>query len=1368
MPREKKKAISPDLFNPEYKPPPKADIAREAVTSLKGYAFQIALSALAWIRLRGDERLYLEVAEDYAVVAADALKAVQVKASSASAVTLISTDVIEAVTNFVDLVSRNPDTQVSLHLLTTAAIGLERNTANRPAGEAGLLYWRKAAARNSIEPLRSVLLSEAYPDVVHTFVEARDDNALRVDLLKRIHWNCSGPDFDDVLAEIEGALVRLGREHFDVPAEEAKRLVNIILFEALRCATRPDRAKRFLTLANLYSVIDESTRLTLRRSDVNKLTGFGAIAAAAFGSQAAPIVLTPAPSWIFENRDMPTQPLVVVRPQIVSSAQAVIADQATIILVGATGLGKTLLAQSIAQASGGKFSIVDFRDVDRSVARQRLDTLLSLFDTLNSEFLIFDDLNCMDDPAVSISLLRVLRSVRNRDRTIIITCYRKPGPSTIAKLGFSDNTVLDVPYFSEEEVGKLVTLASGSADDWTKIAMAAGGNGHPQLTNALIRGLALRGWPTAERSKIVLAGFLSVDVEQSKDVARRRLIEELPEDARALLFRASLILSSFKRPLAIALGAVEPEIRRPGEAVDTLAGPWLEIVGQNTYRVSPLAVRSGNDVLSAQEQKSVHATVAGYLLQGGKIKVTDVDSIFLHSLLGDADGVLGALASTTATASREVLEAIGEYTVTFPNLRTDALPYPRNPALSAMLRIAQFKVLTAKSNFKKMAECAVALMREIDALLPFQRSMMELVAFGTVLFVPGIAVHLPNWLELIVRFARGMEADSEVAKMIGSAVPPPELGERTLPGVLVSIGLAGASSVEELEELMHRLSSVSVEDRNLLLQDYSEHNENFDVAANGAWLAESKSGKLDGRVAASRYHRMATLMESLGRPGLAAYCYKCEAIMLDEYGGTAAEAFAVLDTAESQLGARDPLTRERLKILWRLKEDGKVIELTTRVATDICINEPIERMFLLRESAISAFRAQNWSKAIEWFELASEAATATGSFDVLALGLQIDASISKYCAGDIAGALQGLAKVLADLRRYGSETSLRAVYTRNIVRHAILWVKIQIEPVSGLIKEFDSWFPGAGSNPEPLEVIRERKLGPADLSWYMLAETELKSGIEAGIASNLDQLLEEGRIPTQEAEILRDRIGLAIVRNGAASFAGHFRAYLEAISFVRQFYVTNVREFDVFNPPRDAIPSIPLDGLASDESLKGHVSDAIMAFLMHSSLTKSGAYDKIELEMASALGSAFPGRNIFEGLRTGAGDFDEIDRIIFAMISRLQGEAHLTPLEVCETALRFWARIAGSDFKFFMTPALAFWLRARWSSILSSERFRLDSPALTVPPIEALLTSPDNDRNFVARFLLAICEAAKLKLSAEYKQVLQSQTTEPPSLTNEG
>jgi hypothetical protein len=43
--------------------PPSGDVERQAVASLRGYAYQVAAAALAWLDLDGTGKIFLEVPE---------------------------------------------------------------------------------------------------------------------------------------------------------------------------------------------------------------------------------------------------------------------------------------------------------------------------------------------------------------------------------------------------------------------------------------------------------------------------------------------------------------------------------------------------------------------------------------------------------------------------------------------------------------------------------------------------------------------------------------------------------------------------------------------------------------------------------------------------------------------------------------------------------------------------------------------------------------------------------------------------------------------------------------------------------------------------------------------------------------------------------------------------------------------------------------------------------------------------------------------------------------------------------------------------------------------------------------------------------
>jgi hypothetical protein len=72
--------------------PPIGDVERQAVASLRGYAYQVAAAALAWLDVGENGRIYLEVAEDYATVAQQSLDATQVKDTAGSGSVTLNTE----------------------------------------------------------------------------------------------------------------------------------------------------------------------------------------------------------------------------------------------------------------------------------------------------------------------------------------------------------------------------------------------------------------------------------------------------------------------------------------------------------------------------------------------------------------------------------------------------------------------------------------------------------------------------------------------------------------------------------------------------------------------------------------------------------------------------------------------------------------------------------------------------------------------------------------------------------------------------------------------------------------------------------------------------------------------------------------------------------------------------------------------------------------------------------------------------------------------------------------------------------------------------------------------------------------------------
>jgi hypothetical protein len=378
--------------------PPVGAVERQAVASLRGYAYQVVAAALAWLDLNDSGRVYLEVAEDFATVARQSLDAVQVKDTAQSGSVTLNTEAVrDAVDAFVGIVTSNKNRDVRLRYLTTSPIGIEHKTSDRPAGLAGLVYWRRAAAGADVGPLRAILTSKKFTVEVRTFVNSRDDEAIRRDLLQRIHWDCGRPEFAGLMQEIEERLVVLGRERFYLPAAEARRLSNGLIYHVLKKSILNNPSARVLTRAELYSTIDEATRMSIPRQTAGSMLDIGATVASALadGRPVEAAFSAVDASWLISSGDLPTTRGIIVRQILSSQIERALAKYGCVILVGGSGLGKSVVARDVAGKKPAGFVTVDLRDADAREAGQRLGLTLGRIGALSFDCLIFDDFNRM-------------------------------------------------------------------------------------------------------------------------------------------------------------------------------------------------------------------------------------------------------------------------------------------------------------------------------------------------------------------------------------------------------------------------------------------------------------------------------------------------------------------------------------------------------------------------------------------------------------------------------------------------------------------------------------------------------------------------------------------------------------------------------------------------------------------------------------------------------------------------------------------------------------------------------------------------------------------------------------------------------------
>ena len=243
------------------------DPNREAVDALAGYAYQIYLSAIAWMQLDENEILVLEVAEDFAVVANGELEAQQVKKSTRS-LTLNSPEAAAALDGLVQLQSCNPGHRVRLVFHTTSKEGMEHKKKDRIQGKSGLEYWRAVQNKADPEPLRKRVLSLNLRSETKSFIRGLSYEQFVDKIVSRLDWRCGQQSPDDAKRELDEALTRYGK-HAELHPEDCRIASSAIIAAVLDTARKKDR--RTLTKKEFEELFQTATSTRIDNSNLRSV-----------------------------------------------------------------------------------------------------------------------------------------------------------------------------------------------------------------------------------------------------------------------------------------------------------------------------------------------------------------------------------------------------------------------------------------------------------------------------------------------------------------------------------------------------------------------------------------------------------------------------------------------------------------------------------------------------------------------------------------------------------------------------------------------------------------------------------------------------------------------------------------------------------------------------------------------------------------------------------------------------------------------------------------------------------------------------------------------------------------------------------------
>ena len=1067
---------------------PDSQICRQAIPALRGYAYQVYRSLEAWLNLNESQSLLLEVAEDFAVLTDQVLQATQVKDTAPSGSVTLKTKAIKAaIDSFWEFQSANPTKEVRLVFLTTSAIGREQGV-RFPGGEPGLRYWRTAARHHAeVQILSNFLTSLEFSKALIEFLQTAPDPEVQDRLLRRIQWECGAAALDQFERSLMDRLIYLGADTQSFEPSDAARVRDALLTRLFR--TIVEDVDRELTRADLMRVVEDATTIRVRFS---QLPGYGMFSAQKLGSVSAPFA-TPSAALI-KAADIPGPAPSAERKELVARFTDELAGKGVLWLYGSSGKGKTDTSLRVAALSGGSWYLLRLRGCDSAMLDARLNaTCLSLGQLADLVGIILDDFPVEHATELRMRLSMLAAECLRRGAILIVTAQRALPPSLHACFSGYEIAEREVPRLTIEDIGEIIGAAGGDSKRWAAIVHATAGFGHPQLVSARIRGLRQRGWPEKEWSDGLLpSSSPASDVESELAYVRLRLVRELPDAARELLYRVAVIGAGFDREIALAVSEIEPPIARPGDILDLLTGPWLEVREGGRFFVSPLVSQTASQ-LSMSTRSRVSRKIVDSLLQRRPFPGDFLSTLLIHAFASRHEAGL-LWVSTTVLYNVESRREFADQLFLLPLMATNSQQplFPESLFVSVMLRLAQLEMALAEAtrHQERLPHIIARLLEESKAIPgPEERAQLtRSMVLGKILMQRAYHLSPHLWLPLLLELEQLLTASGTFD------IVRADLSEE---GLTVGEGLfmnriTTMTEIADLEDLFGGLGEIGSETRTALLGSCRKLTGDYQLIVGGAWFEESKLRTLDGVEAAARYSRLAGMAESWGDRDLAVECECAGVVMLDEYAGDSKAALEAVAVAKRKYRDDYRLSRSRAKVLYRRNEYGLALKTIEDVASDLSSElNLIDRAHVFREAAISATQIGEFHKAERFFIQSFEAAVDCGDhMKLFAAGTLGDCALVSFLRGQYDDCREHTIRAFETFDQISSAETLAYRYCSVVLGHMVLWMRSQIDKARWKDLQSAMWV-GMCSNPEPHAEFLERPVPQPLLKWYQLAELEV-------------------------------------------------------------------------------------------------------------------------------------------------------------------------------------------------------------------------------------------------------------------------------------
>lgn len=1148
------------------------DSKRDATDSIRGYVYQAYQSVLAWMTLDPEETLVLEGAEDFDIYGSTQVTVTQVKDLSKN-ITLKSSSVTDALNNFWTHCARNPGQTIQFRFLSTASSGREKGTHFGSSCN-GLDYWESAARGTAdVTALRSFLLMLGLEASLTKFIKDATDADLRDKLLVPIKWDLGSKPIDPLQYAIEGKLIVHGGK-FGVNTHHSssalahllKRVADLLSTEGLKVLSYADFLRSFDEVT-MESIPRGELDALKNRSPLYQLAGVADASKLSQLTSRAPTITPP----------LPLVHGVVSRQYITQELAETAKRQGLLFLHGGSGMGKTNLAALLAIEISSSFGWCGFRGLSGPQTRDALERANFEFNALRlPPYLVLDDLDFRNASQFERELISLIFNAKSAGGVVLTTSPSAPPTHLFPKFWVDEKCQALVVPFQEADISEMLK-SHGLSDPndinlWSRIIFLTT-SGHPQLVHARVRNLQARDWPKPDMNDLLKPD----DVEKVRNEARQRLVQELPsQNTRVLAYRLSLITGSFSRDTAISLAGTPPPIKMPGEAFDTLIGPWVEQEENNRFRVSPLLTGAANENLTLDEINAVHEKIAVDFLTRGSINQYEIGTALMHAILAKSVAPILKISLHIVGVAHDDMKHLTDAMVWLPMmaLESDQSILPDQPDTELYLRLAQYKLASSSGK----SDEALKIINHIEHCLqeieiPELKQTAELLAYGIILNT--IEIHIPSsrvvsLLSRMIDLFNSVDTFEEIREKFSFGTSGlPKVGDNLPTQVLFSYQAVRVNGTDDLVDLLDALDILPIEKRQHLLGVCVSDDDFAGLLIGRAWWKEAESGSLNVDKVSWALRKTISKALEWECAEIARAAYVALSVVADEYEHSVKKALDIIEEGLNIFPNEINLLNQKAKVLFHTGDHRGALDLSKAVIEHESLSS-IERTFTIRSSGISAAKLGDWKQAEELFLYGVKVASESEFQRFMALGLKADAAFARWMKGDTSSSLELFSDVLSILKEVPLSEDLVIRHLHATVSHTIAWIYKEV-----LHDNSDSIFqplPGMCSNPDTHEKMKDLSIKDISTIWQLLAKTEKILGVDVGIQNKSHEatggkctlILE---LATRSAEFD------AIFKNGKAE--NFVPAYVRMIEPDKVIKRIDSEEIDLWSS--EEIPPLPDD-----------------------------------------------------------------------------------------------------------------------------------------------------------------------------------------------